>query len=48
MAEHRYVHEAASAVGAEVLLVPDNAHPELVRAEVEVAVQRAKKRRERW
>src|SRR5438045_9133789 len=34
MFEHRLVHETALAVGAIVLLVPDDAHPELVRGEV--------------
>jgi hypothetical protein len=47
MTEHRYVHETASAVGAEVLFPPDDAHPEIVRVEVEVALKRAQKRREK-
>ena len=45
MPEHRVVHETAIAVGAIVLMIPDEAHPALVRGEVEEAMTRASKRR---
>ena len=45
MVEHRHIHETAKAVGAEVLLTPDDAHPELVTAEVGIVMERAQKRR---
>lgn len=47
MPDHRIVHETASAVGAEVLVVPDDSHPELVRLEVEIATNRVLKRRQK-
>ena len=43
--DHRIVHETAIAVGAIVLFIPDDAHPALVRGEVEEAMTRASKRR---
>jgi hypothetical protein len=47
MMDHRQIHEVAAAVGAEVLITPDDAHPELVRVEVDLAMQRALKRRDK-
>ena len=47
MVDHRHVHEAASAVGAEVLVTPDEAHPEIVRAEVDTLMQRVLRRRDK-
>jgi hypothetical protein len=47
MPDHRIVHDTSAAVGAEVLLIPEDAHPEVVRHEVEIAVARTKKRRQK-
>jgi hypothetical protein len=47
MTDHRTIHDAAVAVGANVLIVPDDAHPAIVQAEVEEAMAKAAKKRAR-
>ncbi len=47
MADHRFVYDSAQAVGAPVVLTPDDAHSDLVGSEVEIAVQKARRRREK-
>jgi hypothetical protein len=47
MPEHRIIHETALAVGAIVLLIPDDAHHAVVMAEIEDAMSRASRKRDK-
>ena len=46
-AEYAILREVAGAVGAEILITPDDTSAELVELEVEIAIERTRKRRGR-